>query len=933
MLGVVLAMAILTVTSVVACRLLARARAEQQWVTHTHSVIETAQDLLAQSQSVRAIVRTFVVTGDDLALAELQATRAVVDGRVSELQALTADAPDQQSRLASLRQLLADRLRWSDAVIETRRRDGLDAARRAVVDREVVAGQIARTVAALIGAERRRLTTRESAASVSAENGRLAVATGAVSGVTLLGLTSAAALSGMRRRRAATTSLASAERLLAGVLETVLDGVLVFDPVREPADPATAGTAPGKLLDLRYKLVNPAAMKMLGRTELVGRRMLQEFPSSADYLSIYAGVIDTGQPYEGEIHYEQDGLDSWFRIAAVRLGDGLAIMLSDVTARRQTEETLRETSSRLEALVGASPLPIFTYDTDLVMRSWNPAAERVFGWTEAEVVGRPYPLVRDDGERAEFRARTARLFFGERITGEVARRYRRDGTPVHVSISAALLVGDDEKIRGVMGVVEDVTDRRRAQAELASATARLSAVVSNAPLAIFTYSLQGLVTSWNPAAERMFGWTAAEVIGRGLPIIPEELSEDWMHHVVAPVGRGTGFTGMQTRRRRRDGTEIRVTLSAAPLRSAILDEPLQAPSLVSAAAAAAVEGSPLQPVVGVLVMLSDDTDRNVADQTIRDQQAFLRHVLDLNPSLIYAKDLDGRFVLANQSIAEFYDSTPERMLGKTDSDFHEHDAECEEFLLTDRLVIAERRLVEKEEFVTDRMGRSRVFHTMKQPLLERDGSCRRLLGVSTDVTELKNAESALLLLNADLAGAKESAVAARETADAANAAKSRFLANVSHEIRTPMTAVMGFADRLLEPGLSPDDRLDFVQTIRRNGAHLLEVLGDVLDLSKIEAGRMDVERIECSPQQVVEEVASLMRLRAAEARLRFDVVYAGPRPRNGSHRPDAAAAGADQPREQRRQVHEDRRRADRSVASRPGLAPDRRRLARYSRRR
>jgi signal transduction histidine kinase/CheY-like chemotaxis protein/HPt (histidine-containing phosphotransfer) domain-containing protein len=115
-------------------------------------------------------------------------------------------------------------------------------------------------------------------------------------------------------------------------------------------------------------------------------------------------------------------------------------------------------------------------------------------------------------------------------------------------------------------------------------------------------------------------------------------------------------------------------------------------------------------------------------------------------------------------------------------------------------------------------------------------------------------------------------------AQEASRAKSEFLANMSHEIRTPMTAIIGYADLLLDPETTATDRLTHIQTVRRNGEHLLGILNDILDLSKIEAGKMTIEQVRCSPSMIIVDVASLMRVRAKEKGLFFEVHYQTPIP-------------------------------------------------------
>jgi len=162
-------------------------------------------------------------------------------------------------------------------------------------------------------------------------------------------------------------------------------------------------------------------------------------------------------------------------------------------------------------------------------------------------------------------------------------------------------------------------------------------------------------------------------------------------------------------------------------------------------------------------------------------------------------------------------------------------------------------------------GEGTTWVSVRVAPITRGGEVRAHVGTVEDVTDRVLAEQSLR--------------DAKAAAEAASEAKSQFLANMSHEIRTPMTAILGFTDLLNDPSVSEAERAGYVNTIRRNAEHLLTLINDLLDVSKIEAGKMTVERMPCSPADVIADVASMLRGQAGNKGIALDVAYLGPIPR------------------------------------------------------
>ena len=176
------------------------------------------------------------------------------------------------------------------------------------------------------------------------------------------------------------------------------------------------------------------------------------------------------------------------------------------------------------------------------------------------------------------------------------------------------------------------------------------------------------------------------------------------------------------------------------------------------------------------------------------------------------------------------------------------------------------------------------------PVIGQDGEFRAILVGFEDITPLEEAREELQLSKA--------------AAESANVAKTAFLANMSHEIRTPMNAILGFAD-ILRRGFdnSPTERQEYLQIIHSSGQHLLTLINDILDLSKVESGRMEVESIPCQPFRIVHEVASSLRMLAEERGLTLSYRIDGAIPHTHRERSRATAAGVDEPRQQCPEIH------------------------------
>jgi PAS domain S-box-containing protein len=248
----------------------------------------------------------------------------------------------------------------------------------------------------------------------------------------------------------------------------------------------------------------------------------------------------------------------------------------------------------------------------------------------------------------------------------------------------------------------------------------------------------------------------------------------------------------------------------------------------------------------VMATTIDITELKSANSALMTSESQLRTLVDTIPDLIWLKDTEGFFLACNTKFERLYGSRESEIVGKSDYDFVEKE-KADYFSKKDREAIeAGGPVIFEEKVIYAYDGQEEYLETIKSPMYDTNGKLIGVLGVSRDITERKNSEDILLQAKLD--------------AEAANQTKSEFLANMSHELRTPLNSIFGFSQMLNErvQGELNDKQASYVSNIMQSSKHLIDLINDILDLSKVEAGKMKLEREIFNIDGLIDETISSM---------------------------------------------------------------------------
>jgi PAS domain S-box-containing protein len=515
----------------------------------------------------------------------------------------------------------------------------------------------------------------------------------------------------------------------------------------------------------------------------------------------------------------------------------LVLAMEDVTERRRSEADLKAIETYAQNIVDTVREPLLILDTTLRVRSGNRAFYQTFQVSLEETENRLiYELGNGQWDIPDLRTLLEDIVPKSSVFNdfELEHTFPIIGRRVMLLNARRLEAGHHGEL--LVLAMEDVTARKRAEEALLKAGALQSAIFNSANFSSIATDEKGVIQIFNVGAERMLGYTAAEVMNK---ITPADISDP--QEVIARAKALSAELGTRIA----PGFEALVFKASRGIEDIyeltyIRKDASRFPAIVSVTALRDDQGE----IIGYLLIGTDNTarkqveaERMVLDQRVRDQQFYTRSLIESNIDALITTDPRGIITDVNKQMEALTGCTRDELIGAPFKDYFTDPERAEAGI---KLVLGESKVTDYELTARARDGKETVVSYNATTFHDRDRKLQGVFAAARDVTERKRYEESL---------------------QQANRAKSVFLANMSHELRTPLNAIMGYSEMLQEEaaeqhlnGFGAD-----LEKINGAGRHLLALINDILDLSKIEAGKMELFLETFDVANMIDEVASTIR--------------------------------------------------------------------------
>jgi PAS domain S-box-containing protein len=561
---------------------------------------------------------------------------------------------------------------------------------------------------------------------------------------------------------------------------------------------------------------------------------------------------------------------------------GYLLIGTDNTARKQAEEALLRAGALQNAIFNSANFSSIATDAKGVIQIFNVGAERMLGYTAAEVMDKITPADISDPQEVIARAQTLSLELGTPIEpGFQALAFkasrgiediyeltyiRKDGSRFPAVVSVTALRDAQSTIIGYLLIGTDNTARKQAEEALLRAGALQNAIFNSANFSSIATDAKGVIQIFNVGAERMLGYTAAEVMDK---ITPADISDP--QEVIAraktlslelgtPIEPGFQALAFKASRGiediyeltyiRKDGSRFSAVVSVTALRDA------------------------QDAIIGYLLIGTDNTarqevevERKKLDQRLRDQQFYTRSLIESNIDALMTTDPQGIITDVNKQMEALTGCTRDELIGAPFKNYFTDPDRAEWGI---KQVLTDGKVTNYELTARTRSGKETVVSYNATTFYDRDRKLQGVFAAARDFTERKRLDQILEERNVELQNAKV-------VAEQANRSKSDFLSSMSHELRSPLNAILGFA-QLMEsdtPPPTPGQKAS-IDLILQAGWHLLKLINEILDLAKIESGTVSLSSESVSLEEVMVECHRMIEGQAQKRGIqmsfpRFDV--------------------------------------------------------------
>ncbi|MBZ5609307.1 MAG: PAS domain S-box protein [Acidobacteriia bacterium] len=632
-------------------------------------------------------------------------------------------------------------------------------------------------------------------------------------GIGALLLTGVVASILVERLKRSDARLVDAHGKTGAILEGISDGFNTFDR------------------EWRYTYVNAAAARMLGKApeELLGRTLWELWPQAEEspFGAAYRRAVAANVPMQVESYYPEP-LNAWFEVRCYPSRDGLSLFFTNTTERRRAEERLRLMESAilqtrdavliLKVAGGDScrPEPVFV----------NSAFEQMTGFSLEDLQAGSLTLLygsRLDPHSIERPRAGCPVGCPDNMEQRVS---RKDGSEFWAEFDFRPLADARGDYTHCVWTCRDITERKQA----AESARLLSSIVECSDDAIVSKNLDGIVLTWNQGAERIYGYSSAEMVGRSMSLLVPPDRPDEFPEIMQYLRLGQRIEHLETERMKKNGQRIFVSLTISPLRDA--------------------SGI----VVGASAIARDITGRKQAEKALELSEERYRSLALATAQVVWSTNPQGAVVEDIASWRDFTGQSPDELRGwGWINAIHPDDRERAVEICSK--AVKNRNSYTTEYRVRRHDGEYRWMSVGGVPVLEKEQTIREWVGTWADITDRVRAEEEVRKLNETL----EKRVVER-TAElaAANQELEAFAYSVSHDLRAPLRAVDGFSRILLEehgPAL-PAEAQHYLGVVRKNAVQMGNLIDDLLAFSRLNRQPLSKRPVDLAgiARQVIEDL-------------------------------------------------------------------------------